>query len=140
MTWARSAAASISLLVLLALAMAISPGFAEKAAAESDLQQAIELITKGFDEFPQGSGAWDCILVKASNPQLAEKMAASVEDNQIYLVRQQLDEVLSPYPSLWKLIRKYMLAKAVGDPDAEELLVEIGERLPLQEWLDGDSG
>ena len=67
-------------------------------------------------------------------------MAAYVGDNQTYLVKQQLDDVLSPYPSLWKQIRQYMLAKTLGQSNADELLAELGERIPLKEWLDGDSG
>ncbi len=122
-----------------ALAMAISPSFAENTAADSDMQRAIELIAEGFENFPEGSGAWDCVVVQASNPQLAKKMAAYVGNHPSYIVQQQLDEVLNPYPSLWKLIRKYMLAKMLDEPNADELLGELGERLPLQEWLEGDS-
>ena len=108
-------------------------------AADSDMQRAIELIAEGFENFPEGSGAWDCVVVQASNPQLAKKMAAYVGNHPSYIVQQQLDEVLNPYPSLWKLIRKYMLAKMLDEPNADELLGELGERLPLQEWLEGDS-
>ena len=45
-----------SIVYALGLAMAISPSFAEKAAADVDMNQAIELIAESFEKFPAGTG------------------------------------------------------------------------------------
>src|SRR5262249_60964116 len=86
------------------------------ALANADVKKALELIRVRVARFPDEATEWEWAMLRASNPDEAERLATAMKSNELLRVERALQKRISA-PSLSTALRQCWALDAAGKTD-----------------------